>query len=93
MSSLAARAAAADAESGAEPSGGPAVDPLQDLWDAMEGQEGVTLSEGAKGFLAAVYVSHTACDDPNLNPDCSQNPEAELDRKFILYPAYTLVVP
>ena len=58
MSSLARRAAAAeDADGGDEPPDGPAIDALQDLWDAMEGQEGVTLSAGAKGYLAAVYVS------------------------------------
>jgi len=36
----------------------PAIEALQDLWDAMEGEEGLTLTDGAKGYLAAVYVSH-----------------------------------
>ena len=40
---------------------------LQDLWDAMEGEEGLTLTDGAKGYLAAVYVSHLVWN-PDLKP-------------------------
>ena len=35
----------------------PAIDARRDLWDAMEGQEGLTISKDAKGYLAALFVS------------------------------------
>ena len=64
---LARRAAAAEAGlrevNDDELAAGPVIDPWQDLWDAMEGQEGVALSAGAKEYLQTVFVSR-----PQLKP-------------------------